>query len=169
MKFTLKWMIWKKNMHFIHNFTSKTQFFSLHLTFTTPLSFIITINVANMNIFNQNISSFGENECIALVFDSMVDGNGTAAGARRLLSLDILKRKQKRYGKNADEKSTRKWFAWFNFWHYDKNDESFIVSMYFAFQIYHFASELFKVIVFSLSLYLFLLLLVKSIRFPWIE
>lgn len=55
------WMIWKKHQFLVY-FMSKYQLF-LHLAFTAPLSFIITINVANTNIFNQNISSIDENEC----------------------------------------------------------------------------------------------------------
>lgn len=130
-----------------------------------------TINVANMNIFNQNISSFGVNECIALVFDSMVDGEmGRLRGPDAYYLLIFWSANKNGMAKCGRKKAPENDSRDSIFRHYDKNDESFIVSMYFAFQIYHFASELFKVIVFSsLSLSHFLLLFVESMRVPWIE
>lgn len=61
MKFILdEW--YGKNINFWYTLCQNINLF-LHLAFTAPLSFIITINVGNTNIFNQNISSIDENEC----------------------------------------------------------------------------------------------------------
>lgn len=61
MKFILDEWYGKKHQFLVY-FMSKYQYLLLYLAFTAPLSFIITINVANTNIFNQNISSIDENE-----------------------------------------------------------------------------------------------------------
>lgn len=64
MKFILVEWYGKKHQFLVY-FMSKYHLF-LHLAFTAPLSFIITINFVKtniFNIFNQNISSIDEIEC----------------------------------------------------------------------------------------------------------
>lgn len=146
------WMIWKK--------TSISCIFYVkisNLAFTAPLSFIITINVANTNIFNQNISSIDKNECRASI-------RWWKFGCQTLIIFwhFKLKAKKKQSWGNADKKAQ------------DTDSLDSIFDIMTRVKKYHLAfrcilniSNVIQRITYSMEL--FILPHTIQIQFPWIE